>query len=275
MPGSEATDGAPAYAAGAFTDGAAYEWFLGRWTVRLADPFIDFAAPPAEGALLEVGCGTGSLARRLAQRFSGREVHGVDPSAGYIDHARAQGGNVGYSVGSAQRLDWPDGTFAGTLCQLVLNFVPDAPAAAREMKRATRRGGVMAATVWDYRGGLIFQRVFWDTAAGIEESAAVARDRHFSTPLGEAGGLESLWRATGLVDVSTGSLTIRMDYASFDDYWQPLLGGQGPVGAYVKSLPDTRQALVREHVRRAYLAGGNDGPRSMAATAWAVRGLVP
>jgi len=65
-----------------------------------------------------------------------------------------------------------------------------------------------------------------------------------------------------------------MDYASFDDYWQPLLGGQGPVGAYATSLPADRQTLVRERVRLAYLAGSPDGPRSMTATAWAVRGRV-
>jgi SAM-dependent methyltransferase len=262
----------PAYAA---TDGAAYDWFLGRWTARLAVPFVDFAALPAEGPVLEIGCGTGSLARELRARWPERPVIGVDLSKAYIAHARRQsGGAIQYAVADAQRLCLPDATFAGALAQLVLNFVPDAEAAVREARRVVKPGGTVAATVWDFRGGLVYQRLFWDTASGLEPSAGEARDRLFSTPLATPEGLADLWRRCGLAEVATGSLTIRMDYASFDDYWRPLLGGQGPVGTYVNGLVPERQALVQERVRAAYLAGGPDGPRSMTATAWAVRGIA-
>ena len=66
-----------------------------------------------------------------------------------------------------------------------------------------------------------------------------------------------------------------MDYASFEDYWEPLLGGQGPFGSYVAGLPEERRAVLRRAVCDAYRAGGPDGPRSLTATAWAVRGRVP
>jgi hypothetical protein len=50
--------------------------------------------------------------------------------------------------------------------------------------------------------------------------------------------------------------------------------GQGPIGVYVQGLaPGLRQRL-EERVRIAYLSGAPDGPRSMTATAWAVRGGV-
>jgi hypothetical protein len=71
------------------------------------------------------------------------------------------------------------------------------------------------------------------------------------------------------------SLTIRMDYAGFADYWQPLLGGQGPFGSYVSGLAPGLRERIEAAVRRAYLSGAADGPRSMTATAWAVRGVVP
>jgi hypothetical protein len=66
-----------------------------------------------------------------------------------------------------------------------------------------------------------------------------------------------------------------MDFASFADYWEPLLGGQGPFGSYVAGLPERRRARVRAAVADAYRAGAPDGPRSLTATAWAVRGCVP
>ena len=65
-----------------------------------------------------------------------------------------------------------------------------------------------------------------------------------------------------------------MEYASFEDYWKPLFGGQGPVGTYLVGLaPDTR-SRIEAAVRAAYLSGAPDGPRSMTATAWAARGDV-
>jgi hypothetical protein len=66
-----------------------------------------------------------------------------------------------------------------------------------------------------------------------------------------------------------------MDYADFADYWEPLLGGQGPVGTYVNRLAPAMRAHVHEAVRLAYLSGAPDGPRSLTATAWAMRGVVP
>lgn len=255
------------------SDGAAYDWFLGRWTRRLAGPFLDFAALPDEGAILDVGCGTGSLAGRLAVR-SGRAIVGADLSLPYLRQARRNAGSGVYLACDARNLAFGAGAFAGTLAQLVLNFVPDAAAAVAEMRRVTRPGGISAASVWDFRGGLVYQRLFWDTAAGIDPAAGTARDRLFSTPLASAEGLAGLWRHAGFSGVTTAALTIRMDYDSFEDYWQPLLGGQGPVGTYAASLPPARRDRVRDLVRFAYLAGGPDGPRSMAATAWAVRGRV-
>jgi hypothetical protein len=78
-----------------------------------------------------------------------------------------------------------------------------------------------------------------------------------------------------LHNVQQASLTIRMEYADFSDYWEPISNAQGPVGDYVKQLSPDRLKTLAAAVRQAYFAGQPDGPRSMAATAWAVRGMVP
>ena len=259
------------------SDGAAYERFLGRWSRLLAGPFAEFARPAAHGRVLDVGCGTGSLALALAERGAREQVAAIDIAAPYIAFARSRPGaaGIGFAVGDACRLPYADGSFAAALAQLSLNFVPNAAQAVREMRRVVRPGGVVAAAVWDFRGGLVFQRLFWDTAAGLDPGAGAARDRLFSGPLALPDGLPALWRDTGLAAVERGSITIRMEYADFADYWEPLLGGQGPVGAYVESLPAERRRLIEERVRAAFLSGAPDGPRSLTATAWAVRGIVP
>ena len=53
------------------------------------------------------------------------------------------------------------------------------------------------------------------------------------------------------------------------------MGGQGPVGVYVTGLAPATREVIRDSVRSAFLSGAPDGPRSMAATAWVVRGAVP
>jgi SAM-dependent methyltransferase len=259
------------------SDGAAYERFLGRWSRLLAGSFAGFARLADHGQTLDVGCGTGSLALALADRRGQEQVIGLDIATPYIAFARSRPGaaGIGFAVADACRLPYADGGFAAALAQLALNFVPDAAQALREMRRVVRPGGVVAAAVWDFRGGLVFQRLFWDTAAGLDPGAGAARDRLFSGPLALPDGLPALWHDAGLAAVERGSVTIRMEYADFADYWEPLLGGQGPVGAYVKGLPAERRRLIEERVRAAFLSGASDGPRSLTATAWAVRGIVP
>lgn len=202
-------------------------------------------------------------------------MHGVDLSSSYLGFARARGPDIRFCQADAADLPFADGSFAAVIAQLALNFIADPPRTAIEMRRVTRARGVVAAAVWDFRGGLLYQRLFWDTAAALDPDAGRARDRLFSNPLALPDGLVGLWRAAGLRAVERGSLTIRMDFSGFDDYWRPLLGGQGPFGAYVAGLPERRRARVRQSVRAAFLAGAADGPRSLTATAWAVRGLVP
>jgi SAM-dependent methyltransferase len=258
-------------------DPAAYERSMGRWSRLLAVPFLDFAVGGTTPAsLLDVGCGTGSLAFAAAERLRGVAITGLDHSDAYVRHARscAAEPRLRFEQGDAATLPYGDAAFDAAVALLVLNFVPDEQRAAREMVRVTRPGGVVAAAVWDFRGGLTFLRVFLDTAAPLDEGAAALRARQFSAPFTGPGEFGRAWRAMGLHEVVETSLTIRAEFASFADYWGPWLGGQGTIGAYICGLPEERRALIEHHTRLAYLAGGEDGPRSFAATAWAVRGVA-
>jgi SAM-dependent methyltransferase len=259
------------------TDGAAYEVFLGRRSRRLAEKLLDFAAFGDDGALLDVGCGTGSLTGAIAARWPQRRIVGVDFSEAFLAFARSRdlGKAVVFDHGDATALPYADGTFAGSATQLVLNFIPDCDTAVAEMRRVTRRDGIVAAAVLDFRGGAVFQRLFWDTVCGIDPQAHDRRARLFSAKPALPGGLRGLFVAAGLERIEEDLITFRMDYANFEDYWRPLLGGQGPIGSYVAALAGDLQARLETAVGAAYCAGAPDGPRAMSATAWVVRGIVP
>jgi SAM-dependent methyltransferase len=158
---------------------------------------------------------------------------------------------------------------------LVLHFIPDSDRAVGELLRVTRPGGVAAAAVWDVRGGFVANRIVFDVAAMLDPKANERRARNFTRPMTRPGELVAAWRKAGFTDVQETMLTIRMEFASFEDYWTPYEGKEGPIADYVNTLGIDERSKLREAVRLAYLDGEADGVRSYAAIAWAVKGTRP
>ncbi len=99
--------------------------------------------------LLDVGCGTGVLAARLAAR--GYEATGVDPSQGMLDIMAADHPEVEVVRGSGDDLPFPDGSFDVVLTVAALHHIAapdDVRATLGEMARVTRPGGRIV--VWDH-----------------------------------------------------------------------------------------------------------------------------
>ena len=258
-------------------DGDGYELQMGRWSRRLAGPFLDFVGSAHGESVLDVGCGTGCLTFALKERCQPRQLRGVDFSPAYIEHAARQNHDprIAFEVGDACALAFPDRTFDRVLSLLMLHFVPKADQAIVEMRRVARAGAVVGAAVWDARGGFVATRMFFDTAAVLDPKASERRARSYTRPMTRPGELKRAWLAAGLTDVVETTLSIRMEFASFDDYWAPFLGKDGPQAEYVATLSDAERAKLCNALRLAYIDGEPDGPRSYAAVAWAVKGIAP
>jgi ubiquinone/menaquinone biosynthesis C-methylase UbiE len=142
---------------------------MGRWSRRLAEPFLDFGGTGANEEVLDVGCGTGNLAFAVRARADCL-VKGLDFSAAYIDSAKSRNHDprITFEVGDAAAMPYPDDSFDRVLSLLVLFFVRDALRAVDEMKRVARHGATVAAALWDIRGGMPAFRMFQDTAAMLD-----------------------------------------------------------------------------------------------------------
>jgi len=116
-------------------------------------------------------------------------------------------------------------------------------------------------------------RVFWDEAVALDPSSEQRDERRM--PLCRPGELTSVWKAQGLLQVREDALVIPLLFSSFSDFWLPFLGGQGPAGAYVASLSESRRLELEERVRRRLNPDGVDAPIALKARAWAVAGIVP
>ena len=154
----------------------------------------------------------------------------------------------------------------------MLNFVPDAQAALREMARVTARGGQVVACVWDYAGKMDLIRIYWDAAARLG-LLGPGQDEGERFPLCRQGALAAAFAGAGLRQVRTSAIEMTMRFADFDDYWQPFLGGQGPAPAHAMSLDEAARKQLRDLIR-ARIPTHPDGTIVLAARAWAARGAV-
>jgi ubiquinone/menaquinone biosynthesis C-methylase UbiE len=258
-------------------DGDGYERVMGRWSRRLAEPFLDFVGTAGGERILDVGCGTGHLACAVAAQIKSGDVQAIDLSPAYIGYAKShnQNARVVFEVADACKLPFPNSSFHRVLSLLVLHFVPQTNQAIAEMRRVAKPGGVVGAAVWDARGGFVANRLFFDTAAALNPKAVGRRARNYTRPMTRPGELAAAWREAGFNDVAETTLCIRMEFSSFDDYWAPYEGKDGPGAEYIATLSQAERAKLRDAVRSAYLDGEADGPRSYAALAWAVRGIAP
>ncbi|GAA4171888.1 class I SAM-dependent methyltransferase [Phytohabitans flavus] len=255
--------------------GDAYEAYVGRWSRRVAAQFVRWLDVPAGRRWLDVGCGTGALSATVLTLTDPAEVTGVDPSDGFLATAHAQVADprVSLMAGDARALPLPPARFDAVVSGLALNFVPEPAQAAAECARVAAPGAVVAAYVWDYAEGMELMRQFWDAAAALD-AASVELDEGRRFPICRPGPLRALWTDAGLADVSVEAIDIPTVFISFEDYWEPFLGGQGAAPAYAVSLGEERRAAVRDLLRDR-LPSNPDGAIVLSARAWAVRGHVP
>jgi hypothetical protein len=199
---------------------------------------------------------------------------GCDPAGPFIEYARtrSQDARASFVVAGVGSLPRRADGYGSVTSLLALNFFPDATAAVLEMRSLTARGGTVSACVWDYGGKMEFLRCFWDAVAAVDP-AARKLDEGGRFPLCRPEALEDLFRAGGLGDVRCEPIEIPTEFADFDDYWKPLLGGTGPAPSYVASLDADRCATLARKLEQA-LAPGPRGTIALTARAWAVRGTV-
>lgn len=137
-----------------------------HYLTKRVDFIRRFVAP---GRTLDVGCGTGILAERLARR--GYDVTGVDPFRGMLTYLKQRDGSMGAVHARGELLPFADNSFDLTYCVAVMHHVAD-PVDVRntlmEMARVTRPGGHVL--IWDHNPRnpywpLLMKRVPQDTGA--------------------------------------------------------------------------------------------------------------
>jgi len=235
---------------------------MGRYAEPLAAVFAEFAGVGVGDKVLDVGCGVGALTAHL--RSVGAEVAAIDPSPPFIDAIRMRLPDVDVRRGTAEELPYDTAAFDSALAQLVVHFMKDPVAGLRQMARVTRRGGVIAACVWDGPTGALAP--FWDAVHTIDPD--VEDEARLSGA--SKGHLAELFQATCLRDVEEDSIAVDVVHPTFEEWWEPYTYGVGPAGDYIQRLDDD----ARLRLESVALERLGSGPFTVTATAWAARGTV-
>lgn len=152
--------------------------------------------------ILDLGCGTGEITRRLAQRYPQATLLGVDILEGNLAIARSRdcaNNRIRYALGDAFALDIADASLDLVVCRHMSQAVPDFASVLAEITRVLRPGGWLHLLTEDY-GMLQFPMVgdfdpdrFWNHDA-IGFLASIGCDgrigRHSPALLQQAGYLD-------------------------------------------------------------------------------------
>jgi SAM-dependent methyltransferase len=232
----------------------AYDDFMGRYSVRLAPLFADFAGVREGDRVLDVGAGTGALTGELLQR--GALATAVEPSPQFVEGLRRRFDDVHQAP--AEELPFEDGSFDVALAQLVVAFMADAPHGVAEMARVAR---TVAVCMWGIAEMEMFAAIertsqALDVERGIEP-------RRYRTP----EELRDLLAPLG--EVETAELDVTAGYSGFDDFWSAMSRRVGPAGAWVAALDDERRAHARDEMHRQL--GSPNGAFELTGRCYAAR----
>jgi ubiquinone/menaquinone biosynthesis C-methylase UbiE len=205
----------PAYAMNQSNFAEMYEAWLVQPLFRpWAEVLLESVALGSGDRVLDIACGTGIVARLAKERLGddGRVV-GLDLSAQMLAVANTVAPSVEWREGNALALPFDEKTFDVVLCQQGLQFFPDKPAAAREMRRVLAPAGRLAVATWRPVEEIPF---FMDLQRVAERHLGTIVDQRYA--FGDATALETVLSDAGLHDVrvETKSCTLRFaDAAPF------------------------------------------------------------
>ena len=252
---------------------------MGRWSARLAPLFLDFCDVDGAKSYLDVGCGTGALTKTIRARHGDATVVGIDPAKEFIAHlsAEAADGRSWFCRGDAQDLPFADARFDAALGLLILQQMPDPLCMVQEMGRTVRPGGTVATAIWNFRTGMPMFSIFWNAVETVDPAAAAERSATKSRPIASPSekSLAELWRAAGLAEVTATTIELSQDFSGLEDFWMPFLSNATPSSSVASKMEAHTQAALKEEIRSRLFGDRPDGPFSLTAGAFAVRGRAP
>lgn len=253
-----------------------YDWHLGP---VLFEPYaVDLAlrvAESAEGAVLEMACGTGILTQQLRTHLKPTvALTATDLNPGILDYAKEKLKaleGVTWKQADIVHLPFLDASFNVVVCQFGVMFVPDKDRAFREMRRVLVNGGLLAFNVWDRMEANPWGLIAHETVGGFFPGDP---PRFFKTPCSfhDVDVLRRLLTAHGFSHIEVQAVQKECLSNTAKSLAIGLIEG-APVLAEIQERGGSSVPIV-EAVATALALAGGDNPHRSTMQAIVVTGLA-
>jgi ubiquinone/menaquinone biosynthesis C-methylase UbiE len=235
---------------------------------RYARELVERARPiRASDRILDLGCGTGIVARVLRERLGGAAtIVGIDASAAMIEKARSIAPDLDFRQANAMALPFPDASFELVLSQQMLQFVPDRLATLREMRRVLSPGGRLIASTWCARS----EQAFHDALGRVaERHLGKSNDARWSL---DAAALGHALAQAGFKDIRSETVSLTECFREFPLRMNVMAAGFD-LSALSEQEKERRFAAIEAdsaEVLARFAQGDGYGARSVANVATAI-----
>jgi ubiquinone/menaquinone biosynthesis C-methylase UbiE len=228
--------------------------------------------------VLDVATGTGEPGLTIAGLVPNGKVTGIDLAEHMLaiaaENARAKGIN-NYETLSADVCELPfdDATFNAISCRMGFMFFPDMLLAANQMYRVLKPGGRLSTSVWDGP-----QHNNWIT------TIMSVIQKHIESPPPEPGApgmfrcaepglISNLLKQVGFKDIVTQQISGKVDYLSFDRYWEIMLDIGAPIVAALSGADESTKEKIRAEVSELFRSKTKEGNAALEYAASVISAL--
>jgi ubiquinone/menaquinone biosynthesis C-methylase UbiE len=196
--------------------------------------------------VLDVCCGSGASAIPAAEKVGpGGFVLGVDLADNLIERARTKASargldNLKCQVGDMLDMGLPDCEFDAVVCVFGIFFVPDMPAAVRELWRLVRPGGQLAITTWGPRVFEPANTAFWEAVRGVRPD--LYKGFNPWDRISDPPSVQAMMAEAGVFAQDVKAVEGTHKLASPEDWWA-LVMGSGYRGTVEQLSPEDQERL--------------------------------
>lgn len=255
-----------------------WDEFTMNFLKPMGDVIIENLQLKDNDQVLDVATGTGEPGLTIAGLIPNGKVTGIDLAEDMLaiaaENARSKGIS-NYETLSADVCELPfdDATFNAISCRMGFMFFPDMLLAASQMYRVLKPGGRLSTSVWDGP-----QHNDWvTTIMSVIQKHIVSPPPEPGAPgmfrCGEQDLISNLLKEVGFKDIVTQQISGKVDYLSFDRYWEIMLDIGAPIVAALSGADESTKAKIKTDVSELFRSKNKEGKAVLEYAASVISGV--